>query len=44
MNANPMTRVWNRSTAENASYSAAGICPVISTISQLTNCTMVNAP
>ena len=43
MNKKPETLVWYRSAAARAWYSASGICPEISTISQLTTCKMVNA-
>ena len=44
MNANPETRTWYRSATASAWYRASGIWPEISTISQLTNWTSVNAP
>jgi hypothetical protein len=44
MQVKPRTLDWYRSTAARASCSALGIRPEMSTISQLTNWTMVNAP
>jgi hypothetical protein len=44
MNAYPVTLTWYRSAAPMAWYRESGIWPEISTISQLTNWTRVNAP